>query len=279
MSKTPILAEAFEHGDPKRYRRGCRCQPCTTAVTRESLQRRYLRASGRSTRRDPTRAAAHITRLRSAGMRDAAVQEACGICPDVLYRIMRGKGQIHYTVEARILRVSVPAHTGGRNGANIDATGTRRRLCALAAEGWPASELARRLGKAKQYVVYLQLGCGGGKVRMWLADEVRCLYTLLRDLDPEAEGMRPAHAEAARVDAAAKGWLGTGYWDDDEIDSSAFVPAVEVPENRDELAAHRRREIEHLAAFGIPEQDIADRLGMAIAYVHDLIRDMRKAAA
>lgn len=277
--RRPIPAEAFEHGDPKRYRRGCRCKPCTTATTEETRKRRYLRATGRGTLRAPARAAAHIDQLRAAGMRDAAVREACKICPDVLYRIMRGQGTIHYAVEARILSVPVPAPTGERNGAYIDATGTRRRLRALASQGWTATELARRLGKSKQYVVYLQLGHGRGTVRRWLAEEVGCLYSQLRDLAPETEGVRPALAKAARADAATKGWLGPGYWDDDEIGNPAFVPAVEGPENRDELAAYRRREIEHLAAFNVPEHEIAERLGMATAYVHDLIRDMRKVPA
>lgn len=274
--RRPIPAEAFEHGDERRYRRGCRCRLCTTAITEATRKRRYLRDTGRGTLRDPARAAAHIDQLRATGMQDAAVRDACKICPDVMYRIARGQGRIHYTVEARILAVPVPGPTGGRNGAHIDATGTRRRLRALAADGWTASELARRLGKNKQYVVYLQLGHGGGKVRRWLADEVRDLHTQLRGLSPESGGIPPARAEAARADAALKGWLGLGYWDDDEIDNPAFVPAVEYPENRDQLAAHRRREIEHLAAFNVPEHEIADRLGMGAAYVHDLIRDMRK---
>ncbi len=279
MSRKAVPAEAFEHGDPKRYRRGCRCRLCVRATTAEVRMRHYLRSTGRGTLRTTDRAAAHIDRLRAAGMQDIHISEAAKTASSVIYRIARGQARIHYAVEARILAVRVPQEPVGRNGSHVDACGTRRRLRALAAEGWPAAELARRLGRKKQYVIYLQAGRGDGTVRRWVADDVHGLYGRLSGLKPEREGVRPSLARAGRDRAASKGWLGVGYWDIDEIDDPAFVPATGGEErSRNELAAHRREEITHLAAYSIPEHEIAERLGMAPAYVHDLIRDMRSAA-
>ncbi len=67
---------------------------------------------------------------------------------------------------------------------------------------------------------------------------------------------------------------------DDNIDDPAATPETDQNvvdlDNRRELAALRRAEIEHLASFNIPEHEIANRLGMSRDYVHDLLRDMRK---
>ncbi|WP_031189868.1 MULTISPECIES: hypothetical protein [Streptomyces] len=270
MSRKAIPAEAFEHGDPRRYRRGCHCRPCTKGASADARRRRYLRANGRGTLHAPDRAAAHITRLRDAGMQDLHICKDARISPATLYDIMRGQRRVHYAVEARILRVTVPSAQEGRSGSHIDACGTRRRLRALAAEGWPAAELARRIGRDKQYVVYLQLGHGGGTVRRWVANYVHDLYERLNGLKPEQEGVRPALARATRDRAAAKGWLGTGYWDIDEIDDPDFEPASGEPRSRNELAALRRTEVEHLLRFNLSEHEIAARLDMAYSTVRNI---------
>lgn len=217
MSKKAIPAEAFEHGDPRRYRRGCRCRACTDGISAESRKRKYLRSTGREFLRQPDRAAAHIGRLRAAGMTDASIREAAAVCPDVFYRILRQEGRIHHAVETRVLRVPVPESATERSGAYTSALATVRRLRALATQGWTAVELGRRLGKDKTYVSYLQRGSGTGQVRLWVENQVRDLYEQLQNLKPENEGVTPSFADATRKRAAANMWAGPGCWDDDTI--------------------------------------------------------------
>lgn len=263
MSRKAIPAEAFDHGDPRRYRRGCRCDLCKKGVSAASRRQRYLRETGRGTQRTPDRAADHVTRLRQAGLNDLTIRAKANICPDVLYRIMRREGTIHAATEQRILAVPVPpkgAAAVSMSRAYIPATGTLRRLRALTAAGWYPAELARRLHRDKQYVVYLTRGRGGDKVALFFAEEVDRLYRELRFLKPEEHGVTPYYAERARTQAAAEGWLGPGYWDDDEIDDPDFVPAtghtlryIRLAEDGLELEAQQ----------GYSRQQAADRLGVS----------------
>jgi AraC-like DNA-binding protein len=92
----------------------------------------------------------------------------------------------------------------------------------------------------------------------------------------------PGSALKTRNKARREGWPDPLWWEDmGHIDDPDFDPAAAVERelNRDELAALRRQEIAHLAAFGIPEHEIAQRLGMSPHYVHDLIRDRLSTAA
>ncbi|MGW1102767.1 hypothetical protein [Streptomyces sp. NPDC002540] len=272
MSRRPIPAEAFEHGDPKRYRRGCRCRPCVKGITAEVRRRRYLR----NTLTTPTRAASHIHRLRAAGMPDRDIRAAANIADDILYRILRGEREIRRATEQRILSVAPPQERASGCGANVPGLGTIRRLRAHAADGWTAAALAQRVGKHKQFIVYLQNSGLDSQVRLWVADYTRSLSAQLEGLTPEGAGIAPHIAGRTRTLAAKKGWVGTAYWDEDDFDNPDFVPAASDKLPRIRLAALRRAEIAHLASFGVSEKEIATRLGMDDAYVHDLIRDMDK---
>ncbi|MET9550586.1 hypothetical protein ABZY36_35575 [Streptomyces sp. NPDC006627] len=274
---TATPADAFEHGDPKRYRRGCRCQKCRAGANADNIRRRYLRQTGRGTKRTPDRAADHILRLRNAGLNDKTIQQSAGICPDVMYRILRREGTIHVRTETRITSVPVPA-TGGPSGsrAYIPGCGTVRRLRALVAAGWYAAELARRLGKQKENLKQIIHRGEDGQVTQRVADDVRALYAQLHNQKPEDHGVPRRYAERARQMAAARGWAGPGYWDDEEFDDPDFQPAIDdLAVKRNDRAAVRRAEVEHLEQFGLSEHEIADRLGMAYSTVRNIVLEIR----
>jgi hypothetical protein len=282
MSRKPIPAEAFEHGDPRRYRRGCRCDLCKKGVSAATRRQRYLRETGRSTQRTPDRAADHVLRLREAGMGDLEIRNRARVCPDVLYRIMRREGTIHANTERRILSVPVPARRFGdvsRSRAYVPALGTLRRLRALVAAGWYPAELARRLKRDKQYVVYLVTGRGGDKVAQFLAEEINSLYQVLSRLVPEENGVGSYYARRARETAANNGWLGPGYWDDDEIDDPDFVPATGHTHRYIRLAEDG---LELEGEQGYTRQQAADRLGVSKDALQQAIsryRDQMQTAA
>lgn len=257
MSRTAVPAEAFDHGDARRYRRGCRCKPCIQAVTKYGQRGRYLSATGRSCATTPDRAADHIAVLRAAGTPDTYIRQAAQICDDALYRIVRREGTIHRTTETRVLAVR-PLIGSIRVGTRVPGLGTIRRLRALAADGWPAAELARRCGKHTQFIVCLQNSPETAEVRMWVADYVGALYAQVQGCKPEAEGV-PFHiAERTRVRAAAKRWTGSAWWDDDDLDNPDYGPAVTKTPRYIALA----EDCAELERQGHTREQIAERLGV-----------------
>lgn len=277
MSRKPIPAEAFDHGDPKRYRRGCRCDTCKAGQNARNLHLRYLRQTGRGMQRPADRAADHVLLLRTRGLNDRIIMRKAQVVPDVLYRIMRREGTIHVTVERRILSIPAPEQTDGPTAsrAYIPALGTHRRLHALVAAGWHVAELARRLGKDRENLGPIVNQRRSGKVAMFLADQVRHLYDELQDQRPEDHGVLPAYAERARRMAAARGWLPPAYWDDDEFDNPDFIPAAAPTPRYIELAENGLE----LEAQGYTRQQAADRLGVNKAALQQAIGRYRAAQA
>lgn len=276
MTTAAKPAEAFEHGDARRYRRGCRYTKCKAGANRRNIKNRYLRQTGRATMRTPHRAADHLLLLRAAGLNDKTIRKQTGICPDVMYRILRREGVIHARTEARITSVPVPSVAGvSSNRAYIPGHGTIRRLRALVAAGWFQAELARRLGKDKENLKQIIDRGEDGQVAQYVADEVRSLYTELHDQNPEDHGVHRGYADRARKLAADRGWAPPEYWDDDDLDNADFTPATDDNQlSKNQLGALRRAEIEHLITFNLSHADIAARLGMTEGYVRDIAREI-----
>lgn len=255
--KTPMPAEAFDHGDARRYRRGCHCTACTTAVRKEAERNKFLRETGRGIFRSGNAAGAHIHAMRATGMADKHIQQAARICPDVMYRIMRGDSQIHVTTERRILAVTAPPTGRPQNSVKTDGTGTRRRLRALVVAGWPGAELGRRMGATKEYIGHLLHGRGAGQVAIHTAIRVKALYLELWDQRPEDHGVQAHMALRARLLAARRGWHPAAVWDDmndpnEQPQYGEDVPRpVAIVENTAELARQ-----------GLSREAIAERLGV-----------------
>lgn len=90
--------------------------------------------------------------------------------------------------------------------------------------------------------------------------------------------MRPGPSQVARRLALRKGWATAAAWDEEAIDDPAATPegmASDDRTNRNELAAARRDEVEHLDRFGISEREIAARLDMALSTVRGIVRELR----
>ncbi|MGK5730220.1 hypothetical protein [Streptomyces sp. URMC 124] len=271
-------SESVDHGDVRRYQRGCRCRPCTTAATAAAKRWKYLRETGRGSLVPSDKVIARIWRLRAVGLTDAEIQNAAKIGSGHLYQIINSKALVLRSTATRILAVPVPAPSGqpSRNGAHVPALGTRRRLRALTAEGWPAKTLDKHLATGDGYISYLIRG-EGGTVRLFTADGVRLLCGRLQRTQPEEHGVLPGVAAQTRARAEAKGWASLAYWDEDDFDNPDFTPATsDEGLSFIQLGRQRRAEISHLASFGVPEAEIATRLDMPPKYVHDILREFSK---
>jgi hypothetical protein len=271
MGRPAIPADAFEHGDPRRYRRGCRCRPCTDGVTAEVRRGRYLRATGRGQLTTPDRAAQHIERLRAAGMPDRDIRTDALLSEAVLYRVIRREGPIRRTTELRILAVKPRATELPGSGSHVPGLGTTRRLRALAADGWTATALAERCGRHKQFIVYLQNQDDTLTVRRWVADYVTRLYTELAGLKPEEHGIAPHIVQRTRDRAAAKGWTGTAYWDPEDFNNPDFTPATENTEAKRKVIAEDAHWL--ITKCGHDRRTAAERLGVHKSYVDHALRD------
>ncbi|HET6635214.1 MAG TPA: hypothetical protein VFH77_09305, partial [Streptomyces sp.] len=106
--------------------------------------------------------------------------------------------------------------------ADVDGTGTRRRIRALVAAGWPQCQLADRLGMGRgNFGTFL---AGGGLVQVSTARSVRRLYDELWRADPAGHGVTAQAVSRARYHARRSGWAPVGAWDDDLIDDPAAYP-------------------------------------------------------
>jgi hypothetical protein len=256
---TAIPAEAFAHGDARRYRRGCRCRPCTRALTAEVRRNGFFRATGRGAHIAPDRAADHVRALREAGLRDGDIMAAARIVPSVLYKILRGAGRIHRDTERRILAVPIPTAPGAGCGSLVDGTGTHRRLQALVAAGWPAAQLGNRLGGAhRQQIAYLLNGRGTGRVELHTAQRIEALFQELDRLRPEDNGVAPDVVLLTRQLAASKGWHPAVVWDD--IDDPTEKPNYGAKASRADAVVEDTAE---LAREGYNREAIALRLGIS----------------
>jgi hypothetical protein len=129
-------------------------------------------------------------------------------------------------VPAQRLLAVTPAMVEQR-AVRRDATGTRRRLQALIALGYPAASLAHRLGADPRRVKCVVRGTTATVTSLMHA-AVHDLYDQLWDVRP-AEGTLAERkaAAAARALATSKGWPTPMGLDDDRIDDPAYRPRTQ----------------------------------------------------
>jgi hypothetical protein len=164
----------------------------------------------------------------------------------------------------------------------VDATGTRRRLQALIAIGWPRRALAERLGTRPANILRQR------RVRAGTARRVARVYDQL-SMTP---GPDPRCAEAAR----RRGWAPPLAWDDDQIDDPRAQPAAPLGEPAaDEVAVDRALAARSIRGLAEPDRlaaaarareqgaatpaAVAHRLGTSAAVAARLLRQLDQGRA
>jgi len=148
-----------EHGTRKAYVLDrCRCEPCTAANRFEAQRRRKAIAYGRWQGLVPAGAAReHVQQLRSVGISLQRIATSSGVGYGTVARLAYGNAssrqppteRLRHDTEQRLLKMRAGAGTVPP-GARVEATGSRRRLQALVAAGWPLPTLAQRLAEAPE---------------------------------------------------------------------------------------------------------------------------------
>lgn len=165
-----------------------------------------------------------IRALKAAGIGWPRLSEITGLSRMTLEHVANpGRVAVSVKVEAAILAIQVPTSPFDPNlaeGAKIAATGSRRRLRALLAIGWPRRELYERLGMNPEMLALNKLIAGSQpKVTVARARQIGRLYD-------ELSG-KPGPDDRERERARRRGWFPPLAWDDDTIDDPNAQPSGE----------------------------------------------------
>jgi hypothetical protein len=242
----------------------CRCSDCTAANT--AAGRAVHRAQIFGRRRpfvDSAPVRKHIRALRAAGIGVEQIAMLAGISTSHVRELGHhvrdgrpGVRRVRPETAHQVLRIRVDQANRAPRSLVI-ATGTRRRLQALIAVGWPHDQLAARLGRSS---AGLRRSMLSDSVTAQTAQDVSALYEQLWNLrPPQSTDDQRAAADAARAFAAERGWRPPLAWDDIDTDPDPqhHTERVETDGDLDEIAIERALagdsvRLEHLTAA---EQD------------------------
>ena len=230
-----------EHGALIAYQKDeCRCLQCRAANAAATRVRNRDLTYGRwSPLVDADLVRAHLEQLRDIGLGVPRIAYLADVSERWLRRIMNGhNGQLQAHVRAdtarRILAVDAE-HDNLAPNRKIDGTGTRRRLQALVALGWPPAWIAERLGRDRGNFRMTLLA--GDEVTARTASDVATLYDELWNTRPEPRNPRGERAIAdAQAMATQRQWLTPLAWDDIDTDPEPPTPPGDALDDIDEIA-------------------------------------------
>lgn len=236
----------------------CRCTDCTAANTAASRTATRERIYGRwHPYVDAAPVRAHLAALRAAGIGVERIAQLAGLSVGHV-RQLAGTGhdggpttqRVRPSTATRILRIDI-ANVSRAPRSLVDATGTRRRLQALIAIGWPVELLAEDLDRRPSS---LRRSMTSQSITARTARDVATLYQRRWNASPpRTTDRQAAAAEAAQAHAAAQGWLPPLAWDDIDTQPASAAPTVEPsrPNDIDEIAVERA-----LAGDGVVYDDL-----------------------
>lgn len=229
----------------------CRCQECRSHASASRRARARAQASGVPVLVDAAPARSHVASLRAAGMSFRAIALAAGWSSRNSLASSLARSRMHPRTLERILAVRPSSDT--RPSSYVDATGSRRRLQALAAGGHSARALAAELGHADTSTV---LGIQSGRtqrVRLRTASRICDLFDSWWD--------KPGDPKVA-ASARARGWPPALAWDEEDLDdpqATYHKDAVRRPSRR---TTPDPRDIAELLSMGWTYSAIAQRFSV-----------------
>ncbi|WP_030764865.1 hypothetical protein [Streptomyces sp. NRRL F-2664] len=255
------------HGSLSRHKwHGCKCRTCYDGYN--EWQRQHHAAKRGNTYNklvdaEPVRQ--HILQLQAAGISTTKLAKHLGYHPANITSFVRPPGvgrprkrRTNPETAARILAVTTADIIPG----TIDATGTRRRIQALAAIGWPLVRLGPIIGIHPGWVDdLLKKEVTSGQT----AHSVRLAFERLGNSSPERHGVSKASAKRARRRAASLRWAPPKYWArfPDAIDDPHFTPEYGL--SKADLLAEEATFLVTVA--GLTRTEAAIRLGKDRTYV------------
>lgn len=174
----------------------------------------------------------HLRQINAAGMPYMVISERLGLAQNSsLQHLMWGRG--NYGPGRQVRRETAelvlaywPSLNDFPDAARIDATGTRRRIEALAVRGWPRRVMAERVGMRREH---FQKVASRERVTARLARKVAEMYDAWWNEDPLEHGISLHAASRVQADAQRAGLHSALAWDDDTIDDPQAVPRIDAP--------------------------------------------------
>lgn len=167
--------------------------------------------AGKQRRVDPQETIRHIAVLRARGWTWRAIGDAAGVAMSVPHQMVSGGHPKVALTSARAILAITPAWVETRR--IVDPAGTRRRVDAMAALGWPLWLVEQRAGLAFRSV---SCALSRGRVTALVASRVATVYDELST----KKGPSPSAAGRARV----RGSHPPFAWDYVDIDDPKSKP-------------------------------------------------------
>lgn len=262
------------HGTTTAYHQDrCRCQECSDAKSAALRRHRKDVAYGRHKPYliDAAPVREHLLELRARGIGYCRAAELAGVGRACTARIVEGhQPSVKRPIAEAILAVPLDADPYPR--AFIDATGTRRRIQALACLGWSFPAQLALLGRSTNLRNGLRDILSGGKTTAPTAKAVRDLYDRLWDKPPQpVTAAQKITVTKTRRLAERKGWAPPLAWDD--IDDPECVPSGKYRADRRRHAPEAVIEdLEWLIRTGATPEQAAARLGMGLSGIEQAMR-------
>ena len=205
----------MKHGSLTAYsRHGCRCEPCRAAAARASKAWRRDNYLGVVKLVDAQPLKDHVAMLMASGMSFRAIALTAGWSSRNALADAMSRKRVTPRTLARVL--AVHPELDNRRDAYVDATGSARRLQALAINGWPTRNLAKQLGHKDPATIQHIANGKTPTIRLRTKDGIRALFDELWD--------QPGPSKRTADFAKARGWLPALAWDDDVIDRPEHQP-------------------------------------------------------
>lgn len=257
----------------------CRRPECVERYTQQNRARRLAQANGTWDKlidAEPVRQ--HLLALQAAGVSIYRVASITGMT----YKCVRSYTQHGYKnreprrrritpeVAARILAITAD----GVGPSKVDATGSRRRVQALAAIGWPGETVAVHANLHPRHISTL---LQQQTILASTAQGIAAAYDDLRYRSARRNRVSKRVATRTRNRAAAKRWPPPKYWDQhpDAIDDPHFTPEYKLTQA--ELLAEEARWLMDIG--GLTRTQAAERLGKDRSYIDRVLGPEYEAAA
>lgn len=251
------MTTAVHVADANCYRRGCRRDECRTADRNYRKHSELRRLRGVSGHVPGPLVAAHVRQVLDSGRTRLDIAAESGVSDRAIRYILGGQRTVQRPKAAALLAVQ-PLDEAAR----VDATGTIRRIQALAAVGWPIAWTAEQSGHSPAYLFAILAG-DVPAVPSATARRIAALY--------RSHGNRPGNNTHTRSIARRNGWHSQAAWDDNIDDPNAKPEETKPYEESRKYTQDpdRMREIEHLYLLGESLEQITKQLGGNKKYIRD----------
>lgn len=219
-----------KHGTTTAYNKDkCRCDDCRRVHARKLKEYQLRKHHGMSnTRRDAADVIEHMDTLKKHGYRPIEIARDAGLSEMTVHRIYR-EGRCSEKTARRVLAVEIPATPiTSFDSWRVDVHGTRLRLQALHAIGYPIKTLGKSIDM-KENGVHRIINPEVYQANRYVTTEVRrrviALYDYSWDKPPKGDTpMQQRAIDNSIRSAAEKGWVPPFGLDEDRIDDPTYRP-------------------------------------------------------